>query len=176
MNPQTEERIKSLEIALNNESWERDFYLKHRDRTTNQMGKLMFASIASDEDEHYQRILELHRRLQQEGKWPETLPIKVKGTEVRAVIQKVVNAVDPAAKADTDDLEAVRIAIEFEAKGEAFYRNLAKTVANVMEKQFYELLASMEGEHRVSLLDTMDFFKDPAGWYRIKERLHVDGA
>jgi rubrerythrin len=176
MNPQTEERIKSLEIALNNESWERDFYLKHRDRTTNPLGKLMFASIASDEDEHYQRILELHRRLQQEGKWPETVPIKVKGTEVRAVIQKVVNAVDPSAKADTDDMEAVRIAVEFETKGEAFYRNLAKTVANVMEKQFYELLANMEGEHRVSLLDTMDFFKDPAGWYRVKERLHVDGA
>jgi hypothetical protein len=38
------------------------------------------------------------------------------------------------------------------------------------------LLASMEREHRISLQDTLDYFKDPAGWYRIKERHHIDGA
>jgi hypothetical protein len=26
------------------------------------------------------------------------------------------------------------------------------------------------------LEDTYEYFKDPAGWYRIKERHHIDGA
>jgi rubrerythrin len=39
MSSKTEERIKALEVALNNESRERDFYLKHAERTNNSLGK-----------------------------------------------------------------------------------------------------------------------------------------
>ena len=176
MNAKTEERIKALEIALNNESRERDFYLKHKERTNNPLGKLMFASIADDESEHYQRILELHKRLQNEGKWPETIPLSVKGTEVKAIIQHLADNADKTSRADVNDMEAVKIAIDFETKGELFYSNLAKSVDAPTEKKFYDLLASIEREHRLSLQDTYDYFQDPAGWYRVKERLHVDGA
>jgi rubrerythrin len=172
----TEDRIKALEVALDNESRERDFYLKHKERTTNPHGRSMFASIASDEDEHYKRILELHKRLQQEGKWPETVPLQVEGTKVKEVIRKLADSVDTSSKANRDDLEAVKIALDFETKGEMFYGNLAKNVEDAREKKFYELLASIEREHRLSLEDTYEYFKDPAGWYRVKERQHVDGA
>jgi rubrerythrin len=176
MGSKTEERIKALEIALNNESRERDFYLKHAERTRNSLGKSMFASIASDEDEHYNRILNLHKRLIQEGKWPETVPIQVKGTEVKNVLKKFVASVDTSSKSDTGDVEAVKIAIDFETKGEKFYGDLAKNVDNPMEKKFYDFLASIEREHRLSLQDTLEYFEDPAGWFRVKERHHIDGA
>ena len=91
MSSQTEERIKALEIALNNESQARDFYLQHSQRTQNSIGKMMFASIAADEDEHYNRILDLRKKLISDKKWPETIPIKVKGTEVKAVFNKMGN-------------------------------------------------------------------------------------
>lgn len=171
-----EDRIQALEVALNNESREKEFYLKNAARTMNPLGKLMFASIASDEDEHYRRILVLHKRLKEEGKWPETVAIEVKGTEVKDVLKKFADSVDTSSKADTDDLEAVKIAIDFETKGEMFYSGLGKKVENPMEKKFYEFLSSIEREHRLSLEDTLEFFLDPAGWYRIKERQHVDGA
>jgi rubrerythrin len=176
MDKKTQDRIKALEVALNNEARERDFYLKHRERTTNPHGKLMFATIANDESEHYQRILEVHKKLENEGKWPETIPITVKGTEIKKVVQKLVDAVDTKSKADLDDMKAVEIAIDFEAKGEKFYRDLASTVENPMEKKFYAFLSSIEREHFLSLKDTYDYFQDPAGWYRIKEKHHIDGA
>ena len=176
MSSKTEERIKALEVALNNESRERDFYLKHKERTISPIGKLMFATIASDEDEHYRRILELHKRLAKEGKWPETIPLKVKGTEVKTILNKLVDSVDTSSKADMDDVEAVKIAIDFETKGEIFYSDLGKSVEDPIEKNFYELLSSIEREHRLSLEDTYEYFQDPAGWYRIKERHHIDGA
>jgi rubrerythrin len=176
MSSSTEDRIQALEVALNNESREKDFYLSHADRTTNSLGKLMFASIAGDEDEHYRRILTLHRRLREEGKWPETVPLEVEGTKVKDILTKFVKSAKTSSQAERDDLEAVKIAIEFETKGELFYGDLAQKVDNPMEKKFYEFLASIEREHRLSLEDTMEFFQDPAGWYRIKEKLHVDGA
>jgi rubrerythrin len=176
MSGKTQKRIEALEVALNNESRERDFYLKHAERTDNAFGKMMFHSIAKDENEHYLRIKELHKKLKEEGKWPETLPLKVKGTDMKSILKKVVDSVDTSDKADIDDLEAIEIAIAFEAKGEKFYRDLRDSVDNPVEKEFYSLLASMEREHRLSLEDTLEYFKDPEGWYRMKEGHHLDGG
>jgi len=172
----TQERIQALEVALTNEKREKEFYLKNAERTTNALGKVMFASIAGDEDEHYRRILTLHRALKEEGKWPETVPLEVKGTEVKDVLKKFVDSVNTSSKADLNDLEAVRVAIDFETRGERFYRELAGKAENPVEKKFYEFLASIENEHRLSLVDTMEYFQDPAGWFRVKERHHIDGA
>ena len=176
MSGNTDERIKALEVALNNESRERDFYLKHAERTNNPLGKMMFQSIANDESEHYQRLLELHRKLKEEGRWPETLPLKVKGTDMKSILKKVVDSVDTSAKADTDDMEAVKIAIDFEVRGEKFYKDLHDSVDNPVEKEFYGVLAAMEREHRLSLEDTLEYFEDPEGWYRMKEGHHLDGG
>lgn len=176
MSSKTDARIKALEVALNNESRERDFYLKHAERTSNSFGKMMFQSIAQDEEEHYQRILELHKKLQDEGRWPETIPLKVKGVDMKSVLKKVLDSIDTSAKADTDDMEAVKIAIDFETKGEKFYSDLRDSVDDPVEKEFYRVLASMEREHRLSLEDTYDYFKDPEGWYRMKEKHHLDGG
>jgi rubrerythrin len=176
MSSKADERIKALEIALNNEARERDFYLRHAERTSNSLGKLMFGTIAADESEHYERIVELHKKLEEEGKWPETIPLKVKGTEVKSVLDKAVNSVDTSSKADTDDMEAVKIAIDFEAKGEKFYSNLRESVDDPLEKEFYGMLASIEREHLMSLQDTYEYFQDPEGWHRVKEKHHLDGA
>ncbi|MBI4495417.1 MAG: ferritin family protein [Deltaproteobacteria bacterium] len=170
------ERIAALEVALNNEARERDFYLQQEERTTNGHGKRMFATLARDESEHYQRLLELHGKLREGGKWPESVSRRVKGTEVKDLIRRLVDAVDIPSKTDLDDLEAVRVAIDFETKGEMFYSDLSRIASDPEGKQFYSFLASMEREHRLSLEDTLEYFQDPEGWHRLKERLHIDGA
>ncbi|MBW2052603.1 MAG: hypothetical protein JRI85_10250 [Deltaproteobacteria bacterium] len=40
------ERLNALEAALNNETREREFYLKNAERTSNPLGKAMFKQIA----------------------------------------------------------------------------------------------------------------------------------
>jgi rubrerythrin len=176
MDENTQERIKALETALNNERREKEFYLKHAARTKNSLGKAMFETIAADEDEHYSRLLELHKTLEKEGKWPETIPLKVKNTVVKDVLKKVVEDVNSEKSSDENDMEAVQIAIDFETKGEAFYKKLGESATNSQEKEFFGLLASMEREHRLSLEDTYEFFKDPEGWYRLHEGHTLDGA
>ncbi len=174
--PDTKERIKSLEIALNNELKERDFYFKNAERTRHPLGKSMFRTIGEDEDEHYQRILELHRELEKAGKWPEDLPLKVKQTNVKTILEKVTATAGTGHKADTDDLEAVKIAIEFETKGEQFYQKLHDSVTDPKEKSFFGMLASLEREHRLSLEDTLHYFNDPEGWFQMQEGSSLDGG
>ncbi len=170
------ERLNALEVALNNETMERNFYLKHARRTKNPLGKKMFKQIGDDELEHYKRLKELHRKWANEEKWPETVPLRVKNTVVKDILAKLVKKVDKMAGADPDDLEAVRTAIDFEAKGAKFYAELRENAENSQEKRFFDLLSGMENEHYLSLKDTEEYFIDPVSWFRKAEHHTLDGA
>ena len=169
------DRLNALEVALNNETREREFYIKNAKRTTNALGKKMFQQIGDDELEHYERLKQLHQKWAKQEKWPETVPLKVKDTIVKDILLEFVKKVDKTAKGDSDDLEAVRTALDFEAKGAKFYAELRESVSNPKEKQFFDLLSKMENEHYVSLKDTEEYFIDPASWYQKVEHHTLDG-
>ena len=169
------ERLNALEVALNNEMREREFYLKHAKRTKNPLGKKMFQQIGDDELEHYERLEQLHQKWVKQEKWPETVPLKVKDTIVKDILLEFVKKVDET-KGDSDDLTAVRTALDFEAKGAKFYAEIRDSVTNPKEKEFFDLLSKMENEHYLSLKDTEEYFIDPVSWYRKAEHHTFDGA
>jgi rubrerythrin len=169
------DRLNALEVALNNESREREFYLKNAKRTKNALGRRMFQQIGDDELEHYERLKQLHQKWAKQEKWPETVPLKVRDTVVKDILLEFLKEVDKKAKGDSDDLEAVRTALDFEAKGAKFYAELRDSVSNPKEKQFFDLLSKMENEHYVSLKDTEEYFIDPASWYVKVEHHTLDG-
>ena len=170
------ERLNALEVALNNEFREREFYLKHAARTENVVGRAMFKQIADEELEHYERLMQLHEKWEKQETWPETVPLKVRDTMVRDILKDVLDAVDQKAESDEDDLAAVRTAIEFEGKGATFYAGLRDQVTDPREKAFFDLLANIEHEHYTSLKDTEEYLVDPAAWYTKAEHHGLDGA
>jgi len=172
-----EPRLNALEIALKNEMNEHHFYRKNAERTANTVGKAMFEQIAAEELEHYERLRQLAENWQKDKKWPETVPLKVKETAVRSVFGRAAQASGKAvAPGDADDLKAVRTAIEFEAKGAAFYAKLRDQSTDLKEKAFFGLMADIEHEHFASLKDTEEFFIDPGAWYQKAESSSLDGA
>lgn len=170
------ERLNALEVALNNEMREREFYLKNAERTKNALGKAMFQQIGDEELEHYERLRQLHQKWEKQEKWPETVPLKVKDTIVKNILVDLLQNADKMASGDDDDLEAVRTAIDFEAKGAKYYAELRDGVSDPKEKQFFDLLARIENEHYLSLKDTEEYLTDPASWYRKVEHHGLDGA
>ncbi len=169
-------RLDSLNVALTNEMREHEFYLNNAKRTTNSVGKAMFQQIASEELEHYERLQQLAEKWKKEERWPETVPLKVKDTKVKDVLKDFVKKSAVAPPGDDDDLKAIGIAIDFEAKGAAFYARLRDETTEPREKAFFDLLAGIEQEHFASLKDTEEYLTDPAGWYRKTERGGLDGA
>ncbi len=174
------DRLNALEVALTNEKSEREFYLKHANRTKNGLGKAMFRQIADDELEHYERLKRLQEKWEKEGRWPSTVSLEVKGTLVKDVLLEFIRRVDETSQpdpheADPDDLRAVQVAIEFEAKGAKFYAELRDSVADPKEKEFFDLLSRIENEHYLSLRDTEEYFTDPKSWYRTHEHHTLDG-
>ena len=171
-----EERLDALNVALANEMREHEFYLNNAKRTANPMGKAMFQQIASEELEHYERLKQLSGIWKKQEKWPETVPLRVKNTVVKDVLKDFVKKAASMPAGDDDDLKAIRTAIDFEAKGAAFYARLSEEVIDHREKAFFNLLAGIEQEHFASLKDTEEYLTDPAGWYRKTERSGLDGA
>ena len=169
------ERLSALEVALNNETREREFYLKNAKRSKNPLGKAMFQQIGDDELEHYERLKQLHQKWTKQEKWPGTVPLKVKDTIVKDVLLDFLKKVDKTAKSDADDLQAVRTAIDFEAKGAKYYAKLRDDVSDPKEKQFFDLLSRIENEHYLSLKDTEEYLTDPTSWYRKMEHHSLDG-
>ena len=170
-----EPRLNALEIALKNEMNEHHFYLKNAERTSNPVGKAMFAQIAGEELEHHERLKQLAENWKKDRKWPETVPLKVADTAVRSVFGKAARGGE-AQGGDADDLAAVRKAIDFEAKGAQFYAGLRDKSTDPKEKAFFGLLSGIEQEHYASLKDTEEYFIDPGAWYRKHESTSLDGV
>jgi rubrerythrin len=170
------ERLEAIEVALNNEMGEREFYLKNAERTSNPLGKAMFKQIADEELEHYERLKELQKKWQASEKWPETVPLRVKDTAIKDVMKDVLAKIDEKARGDDDDITAIKTAIDFEAKGASFYAKLRDGVSDDKEKEFFNLLANIEHEHYMSLKETEEFFTNPAAWYTKAEHHGLDGA
>ena len=170
------DRMLSIELALKNESTERSFYLMEANRSKNDLAKSMFLQLAKDEEEHMNRIRELHETLLKDGKWPRDVAINVAGTNIRNVLDNLTSkAVSPTSH-DDNDISALKKAIDFEAKGMDLYSKLSKLCDNQMERNFFEFLATIEKEHHHSLVDTLSYLENPEEWMMHHEHAGLDGA
>jgi len=163
-------------VALNNEIREREFYLRMPRGQRIPSGRKWFQQIGDEELEHYERLKQLHQKWSKQEKWPETVPIQVKDTIVKDILVEFIKKVDQSAKGDSNDLEAVRTALDLRLKEPSFYAELRDTVSNPKEKEFFDLLSRWKNEHYLSLKDTEEYFIDPASWYRKAEHHTFDGA
>jgi len=170
------EKLDALKLALTNEEKEKEFYLQHAGRTSNEVGKKMFIAIAKDEEEHYRKIEELYNNLKERDGWPDGFSSQISSSKVAEIIDDIIQKSLVSESADVEDEKAVEMAIDFERMAEEFYSELAERADSEEERNFFNMLSSLEREHRLSLEDTLDYFKDPQGWLERKGGRHLDGA
>jgi len=171
-----DKRMNALAFALENEEKEREFYLAHARKTKNMAGKNMFKQIADEEKEHFEVLKKLHDKWEEKKQWPATVPLKVKKSLAGSVLKSMAGKKSARITGTEDELKAVRTAIDFEARGVALYSKLEKQSTDAKEKAFFNMLASVEREHLLSLKETEEFLVDPASWYQHMERSGLDGA
>jgi rubrerythrin len=169
-------RLNALKFALENEQKERDFYLANARRTKNLAGKNMFKQIADEEKEHYEVLKKLHDQWEMKKKWPTTVPLEVRKSLAGSILKSLSDKKAARFKGNEDDLKAIRTAIDFEARGMALYTKLEKESTDPKEEKFFNLIASIEREHFLSLCETELFLTDPATWYQNMEKPILDGG
>jgi len=168
--------MASIELALENEKTEMEFYKNEAKRSNNPLASEMFYKLADEEKEHMTRIAQLHDKLISEGKWPKDVALQVRDTDVRQLLEDMVAKDGSFGNHDDDDVKALEKAVEFEAKGALLYADLSRACQNPMEKNFFEFLSRIEREHQLSLADSLAYLKDPEGWMMQHGRAGLDGA
>ena len=172
----TDSCLNMLGEAIRFEEDGHDYFKDAAKRTKNEYGKAMFDAIAQAELKHIEAIRKLHDKLTASGQWPDQCPTFESPGHIKNIFEKARADLDDKVTVHTDDLEAVKVARDYEEKGIVFYRELSEKAEHKIEKQFYERLAQEERGHLLILQDMSDFYADPVHWYSKKEHLHWDGA
>ena len=116
-----------------------DFYTRAEQKTFNPEGKRIFRWLAKSEEAHYLKLTELYTALNQEGgRWVfyggATIELEPQGSEAGVGFE-------------TSDIDALRLAIDVEKKGIAYFEELLTHTTDPDGRSMVESLRREEEEH-----------------------------
>ena len=168
--------LEALKIAVQMEIDGKEYYLEASQKSSNELGKKLLASLAAEEDIHRQKFEEIYDALRNKRAWPVTDFQPDGGKRLRTVFAKVTEEIGSNVKAPATELDAIQTAMNMENKTYDFYQSQGKDATYDAERDFYETLAAEEREHHQVLLDYYEYLKDPAAWFVSKEHPSLDGG
>ncbi len=141
------EDLKAIRVAMEAEKEAYQAYSKAAKRTKNLKGRDMFQQLSEFEMNHFQKLKDLLKSLEEKGEW-----ILYSGTSFkkRSIPIKVEK---PKGQEQLTDMDALRIAIREEKKAQAYYRSMAELTKDARGKDMYKHLANEEALHEKVLND-----------------------
>ena len=176
MESEQDKTLEGLKIAVQMEIDGKEYYLKASQKSSNELGKRLLASLASEEDVHQQKFEEIYDAIRNKRAWPVTDFQPDKGRRLRTVFAMAPEEIVTNVKTPDTELDAIQTAMDMENRTYDFYQNQGKDATYDAERDFYETLAAEEREHHLVLLDYYEYLRDPAGWFVKKEHPSLDGS
>jgi rubrerythrin len=160
---------KAVETAIRMETDAMKFYREAVSKTSHPLGKRLFQGFVSDEMGHLKALQDIMNDLDVEMKEvPPREDIKTIFTELKDQMMERV-------KATTDEMEAVRIALDFEKEGYEFYIKASEAAADEKEKKLFTRLSNEEKRHYHLLENTHRFLQDTGDWFMWEEHGILEG-
>ena len=166
----TDNRVEALRQALKMEEDGKAYYEEALNRVESKLAKEVFRYLIKAEIKHVKKIEQLYTSLEETGKWPDVALTRDRGETIDNIFAQAMANFDEKVKGTTTDIEALKMAVKMEDQGIKYYQSKADMADDSFEKKFYHLLVREEGEHFISLLDTIEFLEDPQGYFSQLER------
>ena len=141
------EDIEIVKTAMEAEKDAYQAYLKAAKKTINPKGRDMFQQLSEFEMNHYQKLKDLLKSLQEKGEW-----ILYGGTSLKRKTIALKTA-KPKGQEQLTDMDALKMAIREEKKSQAYYRSMAELTKDSLGKDMYKRLANEEALHERLLND-----------------------
>ena len=164
-----EEFDRALAMGIKTETDGMEMYGNAAKKSTNPLGKALFESLVADERNHLKAI---KARAGKGWRKPGNTP----RDRIRTVFQDVTKDIKERLSADPTDVEAIRIALEFERKGYHMYKEAAKKVLDAKGHDLFEWLAGEENEHFKILQDLLEYLEKTYSWFVANEGPILDGG
>jgi rubrerythrin len=169
-----EKTISALQTSIKMEIDGKAFYLKASVQSTIDTGKKLLTQLAEEEDAHLQLFERIYEKIRKDKLWPD-MEIRTPN-RVKTIFTNEESKILMPRKTPSDEVEAVKIAIDMEAKSYEFYRQQLKFAIYPSEIRFYEALVAQEHGHQLVLLDYVEFLQDPVSYFQKFEHHSFDGA
>jgi len=176
MATEQDKTLEALQIAIQMETDGKEYYLRTSQESSNELGKKLLESLATEEDTHRQKFEEIYSAIRSKRSWPTTGLQPDGGKRLRTIFARATEEMGPNIKALATELDVIQTAMDMENKTYDFYKSQGGNAIYDAERGFYETLAVEEREHRLILLDYYEYLKDPAGWFVKKEHPSLDGG
>ncbi len=168
--------LDALQIAIRMETDGKEYYLKASRESSNELGKKLLQSLATEEDIHRQKFKEIYNNVRTRKAWLVTDFQPDGGKRLRTIFAETTEQMSPKIKTTATELDIIETAMSMENKTYDFYKSQRGSATYAAERDFYETLAAEEREHHLILLDYFEYLKDPAGWFVSKEHSSLDGG
>jgi len=141
------EDIEIIRVAMEAEKDAYQAYSKAAKKTINPKGRDMFQQLSEFEMNHYQKLKDLLKSLQEKGEW-----ILYGGTSLK---KKTIALKTPKPKGQEQltDMDALKMAIREEKKSQAYYRSMVELTKDPLGRDMYKRLAEEEALHERLLND-----------------------
>jgi len=176
MSAAQDKAMQMLATALEMEEKGQEYYLKASQTTNNEMGREIWKLLADYEVQHMERIKEIYDSLKAGQGWREDLALFSVPTDLGQVFRRLAKNQKEHIRADTGDIEALGVGIDFESAAIKFYEDHSALAEDPLEKKFVDLMAEEERTHLNLLSDMKMYYTDPESWFMEKERAGLDGA
>jgi rubrerythrin len=141
------EDLKAIRVAMDAEMGAYQNYSKAAKMTKNPRGRDMFNQLSEFEMNHYKRLRDLLKSIQEKGEW--TL---YPGTSLgKPAALKAVQP--PKGRDQLNDMDALKMAIRAEKKAHSYYRSMVELTRDPRGRDMYKRLAEEEELHEKLLND-----------------------
>lgn len=169
--------IEMVGTALEMEEKGKSFYAKALSKCDNVFGKDMFSKLKSDEDVHIERIKEIYKNLTEGKGWTDIWKSHdVDDTGLKSIFRKLAKNHGEKIDMSTDDIDALKVGMDFEQKSVEFYEKHLEMAEDDLEKEFARKMVEEERGHYAALADMKFYIDNPEAWFEEKGRSLLDGA
>lgn len=154
--------LQVLNLAMEREKGGHDFYLDAAAKTNDPKGKSMFEWLARQETNHYQKLSSQRDALAQDRGW-QKISEATESTIGRSEFPQIFEAPGEV-KANTGELDALKVGIEAEKDSIALYGQAANDSTHEDAKEMFLRLVEEEKGH-LELLETEYEWLRRAGEY-----------
>jgi rubrerythrin len=141
------EDIEIVRVAMEAEKDAYQAYSKAAKKTMSPKGRDMFQQLSEFEMNHYQKLKDLLKSLQEKGEW-----ILYGGTSLKKKTLALKTS-KPKGQEQLTDMDALKMAIREEKKSQAYYRSMAELTKDPLGRDMYKRLADEEVLHERLLND-----------------------
>lgn len=172
MTEDTTVALSILREGIRNELDGRAMYTQAAETTKDNLGKAMFHSFANEEEEHVHILQVQYASLNESAEWVDLETARREPRDPRLILfPQEEESVKEMIPEGTTDLEALKIAREWERRAVQMYEGAASETDDPTAQGFYRQLAEWEGTHYEILDNSYDYLANEGEWYFQEEEM-----